>query len=122
MRNKLIDILKEAVDTLQSPTAKSPEKTGELPKSYELTWIETDKDGKHVQKEKTFASREKYTEFKSDLEFKPNFLQIITSTTPSEIDAMDTPKEGGDSGYMKVKLPKTNEHLLRQNYRRFFKE
>lgn len=83
-------------ETLQSPKAKEPEKTGEMPKKFELCWMEIDKDGEYVKKEKSFDSEEKFNEFIEELEQKPNFLQITR------------------------KQDKSTMHKLKENYNRFF--
>lgn len=92
--NKLRKLLE--IDTLQSPKAKEPEKTGEMPKKFELCWMEIDKDGEYVKKEKSFDSEEKFNEFIEELEQKPNFLQITR------------------------KQNKSTMHKLKENYNRFF--
>lgn len=85
MRRKRIS---EAEMTLQSVKAAKPEKTGEMPTKFSLVWNEFDDDGNIVEKDKSFESEEKFTEFKDDLLTKANFLQINKQIKPSITDEM----------------------------------
>lgn len=84
--------IREAHDTLENPKADKPEKTGEMPSSYKLVWLEFSNEGDVVSKNKSFESLEKFNEFKQELELNPNFLQIQHSIEPSFIDEMPGPK------------------------------
>ena len=88
MRRKI----SEAEITLQSVKADKPEKTGEMPTKYSLVWNEFDGNGNIVEKDKSFESEEKFTEFKDELLTKTNFLQINRETIPSFTDEMPSAK------------------------------
>lgn len=103
--------LKEAQDTLESPKADKPEKTGEMPSKYELHWSEFNNDGEIVEKDKSFDSLEKFIEFKDELELSPNFLQIHRKVEPAFMDEMP----GAKSEEMeKVKVKESKMRKLKK--------
>jgi len=80
--------IREAQDTLESPKADKPEKTGDMPSKYELYWSQFNDEGEIEEKDKSFDSLEKFIEFKDELELDPNFLQIHRKVEPAFMDEM----------------------------------
>ena len=110
MKIKLKQLLEKS-SNLENAKAAEPEKSGEMPSSYELVWLEED-GTEIVEKKKTFKDKEKYDEFCCELEENPNFLQINKSVEPSKVESVDQPSED----YKEIK-----ENVLSENYKRFFK-
>jgi hypothetical protein len=84
--------ISEAKMTLEDPKADKPEKTGDMPSKYELYWSEFNDKGEIVEKDKSFASLEKFIEFKDELELNPNFLQIHRKVEPAFMDELPAAK------------------------------
>lgn len=111
--------IKEAQDTLESPKADKPEKTGEMPSKYELYWSEFNDEGEIVEKDKSFDSIDKFMDFKDELELSPNFLQIHRNVAPSFMDEMP----GAKSEEMeKVKIKEAKMKKLRVLVEAFIKK
>jgi len=110
MKIKLKQLLEKS-SNLENAKAAEPEKSGEMPRSYELVWLEED-GTEIVEKKKTFKDKEKFDEFRCELEESPNFLQINKSVEPSKVESVDQPSEE----YKEIK-----ENILAKNYKRFFR-
>lgn len=111
--------LLESNPHLQKPKADEPEKTGEMPTSYEIVWLEENDEGIIEEKGKTFKSKESFEEFCCELEENPNFIQINKKIEPSKVESVDQPS----TDYKEIKeslILGGNVHMLKENYKRFF--